>query len=278
MPSRQRYERVPAWEGTMADGTVRTLGEGEAVGEPCNDSEQTALLQSTVLPIQSADSACLSATGQASAVTVEELGPPKVDLSAPPPYSELEDGDTAYVIMEDSVCTVNLAGVAVVPESGSEPPSYEEVQRIKAVEAQLESGDHILLPPHTVTAADGEGSECGRGAGAHEDLLGTDMLFFLSFAAAFLFNWVGFVVLVCFCHSVAGRSGALAGFGLSLAKWALIMRHSAVLAKETNNWLLWLIMLLGVVISMRSVLQYVKAKREWQRASTASRHRFLLFH
>ena len=31
------------------------------------------------------------------------------------------------------------------------PPSYEEVQRIKAVEAQLENGDHILLPPHTVS-------------------------------------------------------------------------------------------------------------------------------
>ncbi|KAA0195428.1 hypothetical protein HAZT_HAZT002145 [Hyalella azteca] len=211
--------------------------------------------------------------------SIEELGPPKVDMSAPPPYSECNDGHSTIVAIDGPMCNISLSGAGLSGDlAGIEPPSYEEVQRIKAVEAQLESGDHILMPPHT-TMADGEtsdSSECGRGT--QEDLLGTDMLFFLSFAAAFLFNWVGFVVLVCFCHSVAGRSGALAGFGLSLAKWALIMRHSSMLAKEANNWLLWLIMLLGVVISMRAVLQYVTAKREWQRASVATRNRFLLFH
>ncbi|UYV84652.1 K02A2.6-like [Cordylochernes scorpioides] len=41
---------------------------------------------------------------------------------------------------------------------------------------------------------------------------------------SFLFNWVGFVLLLCFCHTLAGRYGALAGFGLSLAKWTLIVK------------------------------------------------------
>lgn len=63
--------------------------------------------------------------------------------------------------------------------------------------------------------------------------------------AAFVFNWVGFVLLLCFCHTVAGRTGALAGFGLSLAKWAVIVRHSTDLVADSNTWLLWLIMALG---------------------------------
>ena len=63
--------------------------------------------------------------------------------------------------------------------------------------------------------------------------------------AAFVFNWVGFVLLLCFCHTVAGRTGALAGFGLSLAKWAAIVRNSTDLVADSNTWLLWLIMALG---------------------------------
>lgn len=44
---------------------------------------------------------------------------------------------------------------------------------------------------------------------------------------------------------MAGRTGALAGFGLSLAKWAVIVRHSTDLVADSNTWLLWLIMALG---------------------------------
>ncbi len=64
-------------------------------------------------------------------------------------------------------------------------------------------------------------------------------------AVAFLFNWIGFLLLMCVCHTVAGRYGALAGFGLSLAKWTLIVKHSTDLASGTNNWLWWLIMSFG---------------------------------
>lgn len=53
------------------------------------------------------------------------------------------------------------------------------------------------------------------------------------------------MLLLCFCHTVAGRTGALAGFGLSLAKWAVIVRHSTDLVADSNTWLLWLIMALG---------------------------------
>ncbi len=64
-------------------------------------------------------------------------------------------------------------------------------------------------------------------------------------SVAFLFNWIGFLLLMCACHTVAGRYGALAGFGLSLAKWTLIVKHSTDLASNDNNWLWWLIMAFG---------------------------------
>jgi len=140
------------------------------------------------------------------------------------------------------------------------PPSYEEVERLKAAEAGTEeAGVEAEALAEEVEA----------------DLLGTDAMFMMAFAAAFLLNWVGFVVLVCFCRSVAGRCGALAGFGLSLAKWAVIMRGGA---RGGNTALLWLILLLGLVIFSRAVLQYQHAKKVWREASNAARQRFLVFH
>jgi hypothetical protein len=67
----------------------------------------------------------------------------------------------------------------------------------------------------------------------------------LLLAVAFLFNWIGFLLLMCFCHTIAARYGALSGFGLSLAKWTLIVKHSTELASRENSWLWWLIMAFG---------------------------------
>lgn len=50
---------------------------------------------------------------------------------------------------------------------------------------------------------------------------------------------------MCFCHTIASRYGALSGFGLSLAKWTLIVQHSTDLASKDNSWLWWLIMTFG---------------------------------
>jgi hypothetical protein len=51
---------------------------------------------------------------------------------------------------------------------------------------------------------------------------------------------------MCFCHTIAARYGALSGFGLSLAKWTLIVKHSTDLASRENIWLWWLIMAFGM--------------------------------
>lgn len=70
--------------------------------------------------------------------------------------------------------------------------------------------------------------------------------FFILFVlVAFIFNWIGFLLLMCFCHTIASRYGALSGFGLSLAKWTFIVQHSTELASKDNSWLWWLIMTFG---------------------------------
>lgn len=211
---------------------------------------------------------------QAGAPALDDQPPPKPDLHAPPPYEE-----------EDS-------GVHPPHTGDIQPPSYEEVQRLKAMEVGEDlpmplchggsagvvgpggaPGGVRVLRVSSLGGLDPETAEI-----AEEQLLGTDFMFFVAFAAAFVFNWVGFVLLLCFCHTVAGRTGALAGFGLSLAKWAVIVRHSTDLLADSNTWLIWLIMALGLLICLRAVLQYIQAKREWHHLPHTSRHRFFLFY
>ncbi len=36
-------------------------------------------------------------------------------------------------------------------------------------------------------------------------LLGNDFVFFTAFLTSFLFNWIGFLLLMCFCHTIAAR-------------------------------------------------------------------------
>jgi len=70
---------------------------------------------------------------------------------------------------------------------------------------------------------------------------------------AFLFNWIGFLLLMCFCHTIAARYGALSGFGLSLAKWTLIVKHSTDFGAHENGWLWWLVMAFGNIPSLKLV-------------------------
>ena len=44
------------------------------------------------------------------------------------------------------------------------------------------------------------------------------------FVVAFLFNWIGLLAAICMTHTVAGRFGAISGFGLSMVKWVAIVK------------------------------------------------------
>lgn len=95
---------------------------------------------------------------------------------------------------------------------------------------------------------------------------------------AFLFNWIGFLLLMCFCHTIAARYGALSGFGLSLAKWTFIVKHSTDLASRENSWLWWLIMAFGLLIFVRAIIQYLNIKRGWRFLSGTAQERLLFFY
>ncbi|KAI5635250.1 NEDD4 family-interacting protein 1-like [Phthorimaea operculella] len=124
----------------------------------------------------------------------------------------------------------------------------------------------------------GEGANGVESLDPENSLLGTDIMFLTSFFVAFLFNWIGFLLLMCFCHTVASRYGALAGFGLSLAKWTLIVKHSTELASHENSWLWWLIMAFGILICVRAIIQYLNIKRGWRLLSGTAQERLLFFY
>jgi hypothetical protein len=110
-------------------------------------------------------------------------------------------------------------------------------------------------------------------------LLGTDLVFITAFFVAFIFNWIGFLMLTCFCHTIAGRYGALSGFGLSLAKWTLIVKHSTDFHNaSSNDWLWWLIMTFGFLICIRALLQYLSIKKTWRLLSQSAQQRLLFFY
>ncbi|KAK8734625.1 hypothetical protein OTU49_005902 [Cherax quadricarinatus] len=272
MPASVRYQPVP-----LSD---------EENSESMSDSMASQRLDEAAAASAAPPPYSVTDDNEGSArTTMDDIPPPKPDMHAPPPYEESETRDGF---------TSSIAELPTEESSEVQPPSYEEVQRLKA----LEAAEDFTLPlchgngplgAANMTGTSSSGMRVLRVSSlggldpetaeiAEEQLLGTDFMFFVAFAAAFVFNWVGFVLLLCFCHTVAGRTGALAGFGLSLAKWAVIVRHSTDLVADSNTWLLWLIMALGMLICMRAILQYVHAKREWHQVPHNSRHRFFLFY
>lgn len=186
--------------------------------------------------------------------STEDIPPPKADYYAPPPYE--------------------------VATKGTKLPTYEEVQREKVLEEQdipINSPTPRPLqfrpPGQRVLTIESENPD-----DVDTSLLGTDFMFYIAFFVAFIFNWIGFLLLMCFCHTIASRYGALSGFGLSLAKWTFIVQHSTELASKDNSWLWWLIMTFGLIICIRAILQYLSIKRGWHMLSASHQERLLFFY
>nr|BDT63458.1 MAG: NEDD4 family-interacting protein [Sesarmops intermedium nimavirus] len=191
---------------------------------------------------------------------------------------------TTTVCGEDSTTTTTTAGSLedtlpdTLPPSGrplsppslsDSPPSYEEVQRLKALEAT----EDYPLPLYQSL---GSGANIGGlDPETAEIELGTDFIFCITFAVAFVFNIVGYCLVLCCCysHTVAGHTGAMAGFGFSLAMWAVVIATNRA---EIPAWLLCFIMALCVLICTKAILHYIYVKRKWHQVSHNTRHR--LFH
>lgn len=206
----------------------------------------------------------------------DELPHPKADFNAPPPYEA-----TDYT-------------VPLPPQAQSKLPTYEEVQLEKSLHGELPMPTSV--PPGSTIGVTTRGNQIGPSGqpaltfiaidpndtenitGTDNSLLGSDLMFVTSFLVSFLFNWIGFLMLTCFCHTIAARYGALSGFGLSLAKWTLIVKHSTDLASHENSWLWWLIMAFGFLICVRALVQYISIKRTWRLLSASAQERLLFFY
>ncbi|XP_071559993.1 NEDD4 family-interacting protein 1-like isoform X1 [Temnothorax nylanderi] len=246
MDSNARHN-TPPQPGANTDGETSIQNEVPTVTAV---TVAVPFMQVDMLGHSGASTAALATTTNRM-VEGEEIPPPKLDFSAPPPY-----------------------------EVATKLPSYEEVQREKTLQGEPQPQIHMpgnIRPPQqplTILAIDTEAAEGDPESG----LLGTDFMFFTAFLVAFLFNWIGFLLLMCFCHTIASRYGALAGFGLSLTKWTLIVKHSTDLASRENSWLWWLIMAFGVLICVRAIIQYLNIKRGWRLLSGSAQERLLFFY
>jgi len=157
------------------------------------------------------------------------------------------------------------------------PPEYSVAAHLPSYEQAELSKDKLYVEDVIVDTERGritqDWDEDGDSA-----LLGNDFVFCTAFITAFLFNWVGFLLLMCFCHTIAARYGALAGFGLSLAKWTLIVKRSTDLVRTENAWLWWLVLGFGFLICTRACVQYLQIKKTWRHLSRSARERLFFFY
>lgn len=138
-------------------------------------------------------------------------------------------------------------------------PTYEEAEETKQREAEEAARNQETAPS----------SQRMREVPVGDIQLGTDGVFLCTFILAFLFNWVGLMASLCFSQSIAGRMGALAGFGLSLVKWVAIVKHNnlAHTVAAGDSWIWWMLIIMGLLIFFRGCLQYIRIKYQWNSLS-----------
>ncbi|XP_060707657.1 NEDD4 family-interacting protein 1-like isoform X1 [Hemiscyllium ocellatum] len=106
--------------------------------------------------------------------------------------------------------------------------------------------------------------------------LGNDGIFLVTFFIAFIFNWIGFFLSFCSTNTIAGRYGAISGFGLSLIKWILIVRFSDYFIGyfEGKIWLWWIFLVVGFVLFTRGFVNYAKVRKMTAKIASLKKSRY----
>ncbi|CAD5114112.1 DgyrCDS3257 [Dimorphilus gyrociliatus] len=151
-------------------------------------------------------------------------------------------------------------------------PTYEEAERTKLLE---ETHRPDFAEGSLILNSEGNSSDL-----AYEAEVGNDGGFLVCFLISFLFNCIGLLFSVCISHTIAGRSGALAGFGLSMIKWVFIVKQRIWHNRSHHlmgfePWLWWILVILGLLLFGRGCLQYVIAKKEMRRRRNHGERTFL---
>ncbi|XP_041484138.1 NEDD4 family-interacting protein 1-like [Lytechinus variegatus] len=110
--------------------------------------------------------------------------------------------------------------------------------------------------------------------------LGADMIFTLSFIIAFIFNWIGFIFAYCLSMSMAGRFGALSGFGASMVKWSIIAMNSQCCSEYLKSaaCLLVALILCGFLIFVRGIYLHIKYKSQNPNGENGNKPMYIVYH
>ncbi|XP_064413752.1 NEDD4 family-interacting protein 2 isoform X2 [Latimeria chalumnae] len=168
--------------------------------------------------------------------TSQAVSPPEVN-APPPPYSSVVAGATAAAETE-----VQNEFYPVPPpySVATSLPTYDEAEKAKAAAMAVAAAESTQREEEYPPRDDFSDADQLR--------VGNDGIFMLAFFMAFIFNWIGFCLSFCITNTIAGRYGAICGFGLSLIKWILIVRFSDYFTGYFNGqyWLWWIFLVLGV--------------------------------
>uniref|UniRef100_A0A0B8RQX7 NEDD4 family-interacting protein 2 n=1 Tax=Philothamnus irregularis TaxID=1899461 RepID=A0A0B8RQX7_9SAUR len=197
---------------------------------------------------------------------------------------------------------------APLPEADTSPPPYCSIATEAAAPTEVESPNEFypVPPPYSVAtslptydeaekakaaamaavaaeaAAQREEEYPPRDDFSDADQLrvGNDGIFMLAFFMAFIFNWIGFCLSFCITNTIAGRYGAICGFGLSLIKWILIVRFSDYFTGYFNGqyWLWWIFLVLGLLLFFRGFVNYLKVRNMSESMAAAHRTRFFFLY
>ncbi|KAM4560466.1 NEDD4 family-interacting protein 2 [Odontesthes bonariensis] len=221
---------------------------------------------------------CTSATAQARASAQDQnqnqasSGPSPAAGEAeapPPPYASIELGAAA------AAPETSFQGDFPVPPPYSVAtslPTYDEAEKAKA--AAMAASRVEVLP------RDDEFPPRDDFSDTDQLRVGNDGIFMLAFFMAFLFNWIGFCLSFCLTNTIAGRYGAICGFGLSLIKWILIVRFSDYFTGYFNGqyWLWWIFLLLGLLLFFRGFVNYLKVRNMSENMATSHRTRLFFLY
>ncbi|XP_035611064.1 NEDD4 family-interacting protein 2-like isoform X2 [Oncorhynchus keta] len=188
----------------------------------------------------------------------------------PPPYASIAMGATAA--MPESSCYPRDFPVPPPYSVATSLPTYDEAEKAKAAAMVLSAVE--VIP--------GEDDFPPRDDFSDVDQLrvGNDGIFMLAFFMAFLFNWIGFCLSFCLTNTIAGRYGAICGFGLSLIKWILIVRFSDYFTGYFNGqyWLWWIFLVLGLLLFFRGFVNYLKVRNMSESMAASHRTRFFFLY
>ncbi|XP_074520896.1 NEDD4 family-interacting protein 2 [Halichoeres trimaculatus] len=215
------------------------------------------------------------AQAQASAAPAPAAGEPSGSRTQgesdapPPPYAFIDLGATA------ASPETSFQGDFPVPPPYSVAtslPTYDEAEKAKA--AAMAASTVEVMPRDDEFPARDDFSD------ADQLRVGNDGIFMLAFFMAFLFNWIGFCLSFCLTNTIAGRYGAICGFGLSLIKWILIVRFSDYFTGYFNGqyWLWWIFLLLGLLLFFRGFVNYLKVRNMSENMATSHRTRLFFLY